>query len=562
MMCGYEMVEKANATLVMREDTGLNHCLRNRQGDIIPLRKQADFCLVFLYKMNEELLNGEKQMDGVKTKCASSHRGRPKGAWNSIDWNKLQTAVRKLQARIVKAQKEKRYAKVKALQRILTTSFAAKALAVKRVTSNKGKRTAWVDQIKWTTQAHKLEAVASLRRRGYKPLPLKRVYIAKSNGKKRPLGIPTMKDRAMQALYLMALEPVTETVADPNSYGFRRHRSTADAIEAIHTLYTAGPNPPMWVLEGDIKGCFDNISHEWLVDNVQIDKQVLRKWLKCGAIFNKLLTPTTAGTPQGGIISPTLANATLDGMEKMLLKKYRERYVNGKRYRPKVHLIRYADDFVVSADTKELLEQVREDLKDFLAVRGLELSQEKTLITHITKGFDFLGYNIRRYKRNVLIKPSKKSIKRFVEKTHEVIFKNKAAKQEDLIGKLNPVLRGWGNYFRFVSAKKTFSDLDTILVKQLKRWANRRHDKKTRRWVKERYFKTEGKRNWVFAANFNKADNKQRIRLEQLADIPILRYRKVKAALNPFDPQWQEYLTWKLRAKRELTKVKTFRKVS
>lgn len=298
-------------------------------------------------------------MNEVKTKCASSRRGRPKGAWNSMDWDKLQAVVRKLQARIVKAQKEKRYNKVKALQRILTTSFAAKALAVKRVTSNKGKRTAGVDNIKWTTQAQKLEAVASLKRRGYKPLPLKRVYIAKSNGKKRPLGIPTMKDRAMQALYLMALEPVTETTADPNSYGFRRYRSTADAIDALHIMFSHQPNPPQWVLEGDIKGCFDNISHEWLVDNVQIDKQILKKWLKCGAVFNKLLSPTTAGTPQGGIISPTLANATLDGMEKMLLKKYRERYVNGKRYRPKVHLVRYADDFVVSADTRKLLDKLK-----------------------------------------------------------------------------------------------------------------------------------------------------------------------------------------------------------
>lgn len=361
---------------------------------------------------------------------------------------------------------------------------------------------------------------------------------------------------------LEALEPVTETTADPNSYGFRRYRSTADAIDALHIMFSHQPNPPQWVLEGDIKGCFDNISHEWLVDNVQIDKQILKKWLKCGAVFNKLLSPTTAGTPQGGIISPTLANATLDGMEKMLLKKYRERYVNGKRYRPKVHLVRYADDFVVSADTRELLEQVKEDLKHFLAIRGLELSEEKTLITHITEGFDFLGYNIRRYKRNILVKPAKKSVKRFVEKTHEVIFGNKTAKQEDLIMQLNPVLRGWGNYFRFVSAKKTFSNLDSILVRQLKRWASRRHPKKSRRWVKQRYFKTEGRRNWVFAADFKKADNKERIRLEQLADIPILRYRKVKAEMNPFDPEWQEYMMWKLRAKRELTKSKTSRKAS
>lgn len=274
--------------------------------------------------------------------------------WHAINWHQVNQRVRRLQVRIVKATQAGKWGKVKALQHLLTHSFSGKALAVRRVTENQGRNTPGIDGEIWETPEKKATAILSLRQRGYRPQPLRRKYIPKSNGKKRPLGIPTMKDRAMQALYLLALDPIAEVTGDPNSYGFRPQRSTADAIEACFT-FLAKKNHAEWVLEGDIKSCFDRISHNWLLAHIPTDKTILRKWLKAGFMEEGMLYPTEEGTPQGGIISPVLANMTLDGLERKLRDKFSHSYRTGKA--AKVHLVRYADDFIITGNSKELLEK-------------------------------------------------------------------------------------------------------------------------------------------------------------------------------------------------------------
>lgn len=345
---------------------------------------------------------------------------------------------------------------MKALQHLLTRSLSGKLLAVKRVTENSGKRTAGVDKVTWETPEKKITAVHSLKSRGYKPLPLKRVYIPKSNGKMRPLGIPTIKDRAMQALYLLALDPISETTADPNSYGFRKGRSTADAIEQCFNAF-AKKKSPEWILEGDIKGCFDNISHEWILQNVPLNKTILRKWLKAGYLDKNVFNRTEEGTPQGGIISPVLANIVLDKLETELNNLFPTRK---KDVRP-FNFVRYADDFIVTGRTKELLEtEAKPLIKNFLKERGLELSDEKTKITNIVDGFDFLGQNIRKYEGKLLVKPSKKNIKSFLEKVRTIIRTNQSATAGNLVSLLNPVIRGWANYHRHAVSKEVFGAID------------------------------------------------------------------------------------------------------
>jgi RNA-directed DNA polymerase len=453
-----------------------------------------------------------------------------------FNWKKIHRNVRKLQARIVKAVCENKFNKAKSLMWLLVNSYYAKLIAVFRVITNKGGKTPGVDNVVWNVKTDLVPAAKSLRRRGYRPLPLRRIYIRKRNGKLRPLGIPTMKDRAMQALYLLALEPLAESKADPNSYGFRRKRACRDAIQQIFNCLVHKASA-QWILEADIKGCFDNISHEWLLEHILIDKQILRKWLKAGYIEKQTKHPTIAGTPQGGIISPALMNLTLDGLEHSLKKHFPK--IKGK----KVNLIRYADDFIVTAHSKETLEkEILPLIRQFLSERGLSLSDEKTKITHINDGFDFLSQNTRRYpKGKLLIKPADNSVKEFKYKLRQVVFRNLGAKPNELINQLNPLLRGWSNYHKHIVSKEIFKEIDYYLWFLLGKWCKRRHPNKPWKWIREKYFSASGEL-CTFASV--RLCEKQKVRINKifrLGYIPILRHVKVKALSNPFDKADVEY---------------------
>ena len=460
--------------------------------------------------------------------------------WHDIPWQDAHQVVGRLQARIAKAAKAGEWRNVKRLQRLLTRSVSAKALAVKRVTENQGRKTPGIDRQTWSTPDDKWQAVGTLHHKGYKPKPMRRVYIPKANGDRRPLGIPTMRDRAMQALHLLALDPTAETTGDTHSYGFRRGRSTADAIEQVRNAL-GRRHSPKWVLEGDIKGCFDNISHEWLLAHVPMDKGVLRKWLKAGYFEGNSLFPTESGTPQGGIISPVLANLALDGLQSKLAGLFRT--VRDARA-AKVNFVRYADDFIITSSSRELLEEkIKTLVQEFMRERGLELSEKKTLITHVDDGFDFLGWTARWQGGMLLTKPARKNVKNFLEKIRGTLRQMRTARQEDVIDKLNPVIRGWANYHRSQTATRTFAKTDHLIWQALWRWARRRHPNKGERWTKARYFRRIAGRDWRFAEK-----DKALLTLTSFRKKPHI---KIDGSRNPYSPEDEDYFDARLARKME-----------
>ena len=460
--------------------------------------------------------------------------------WHGIPWQDAHQVVGRLQARIAKAAKAGEWRNVKRLQRLLTRSISAKALAVKRVTENQGRKTPGIDRQTWSTPDDKWQAVGTLHHKGYKPKPMRRVYIPKANGDRRPLGIPTMRDRAMQALHLLALDPTAETTGDTHSYGFRRGRSTADAIEQVRNAL-GRRHSPKWVLEGDIKGCFDNISHEWLLAHVPMDKGVLRKWLKAGYFEGNSLFPTESGTPQGGIISPVLANLALDGLQSKLAGLFRT--VREARA-AKVNFVRYADDFIITSSSRELLEEkIKPLVQEFMRERGLELSEKKTLITHVDDGFDFLGWTARWQGGMLLTKPARKNVKNFLEKIRGTLRQMRTARQDDVIDKLNPVIRGWANYHRSQMATRTFAKTDHLIWQALWRWARRRHPNKGERWTKARYFRRIAGRDWRFAEK-----DKALLTLTSFRKKPHI---KIDGSRNPYSPEDEDYFDARLARKME-----------
>jgi len=470
----------------------------------------------------------------VMTLSSTGASSASKLTWGDIKWPHVSKEVKRLQMRIAKAAREGAHGKVKALQWLLTHSFAAKLLAVRRVTQNSGAQTPGVDGVLWKTPKQKIQAVSSLQRRGYKPQPLLRIYIPKNKGGRRPLSIPSMIDRSMQALHLLALEPVAEMKADRNAYGFRPKRSTADATQQCFNVLARKGSAP-WILEGDIRACFDTLSGSWLEQHVPMDKQLLSKWLTAGYIEKDSLYHTFDGVPQGGIISPSLLVLALSGMEKAI-----QSVASPK---DKVHVVMYADDFIVTAASKEVLEmKVIPTLVTFLKERGLELSDQKTKITHIEEGFDFLGFNVRKYKGKLLTKPAKDSIKSFLADVRKTIKSNGTARTENLIHQLNPKIRGWANYYCHVVSKEAFTYVDRCIFMALMKWMKRRHPNKGGQWQYKKYFRTQGLQRWIFfAAVKDKEGSNSFLDLFKAVHVRIRRHVKVRADATPYDPEYKEY---------------------
>ena len=380
-----------------------------------------------------------------------------------------------------------------------------------------------------------MEAVKQIKRRGYKPNVLKRVYIPKKNGKLRPLSIPCMIDKAQQALHLLGLEPISEDIVDENSYGFRPKRSCADAtMQCFLTL--CRKNSAEWIFEGDIKSCYDKIGHEWLLKNVPMDKQILKKWLTAGYIDKGVFYHTEEGLAQGGVISPTIMLITLAGLEKTVIKTAPLKH-------SRINVIAYADDFVITGVSKEILEnKVKPAVRKFLAERGLQLSEEKTKITNIQEGFDFLGFNIRKYKQKLLIKPAKQNVLGYLRKIREVIKKSGAATTGELIELLNPKIKGWGNYYRHCVAKRTFNYIDHNIFKAIVRWCQRKHPNKGNTWIVSKYFTRIGNNRWKFTGEKKLAKGKRKyLVLESMSLIPIKRHNKIISKATPYDPNYAEY---------------------
>lgn len=472
--------------------------------------------------------------------------------WNAIDWKKANRQVRNLRQRIFRASQEGNLKKVRSLQKLMLKSYSNTLVSVRRVTqTNKGKDTAGVDKVTIKTPTARGKLVDELMTfQPWRALPAKRVYIPKSNGKLRPLGIPTIMDRCLQARVKNALEPFWEARFEGISYGFRPGRGCHDAIVKIHLL-ALPQKKKKWVIDADIAGAFDNISHEYLLQTIGQcpGRQLIKQWLKAGYVDKDVFHRTETGTPQGSVISPLLANIALHGMEQALGVEYNKQ---GVIKSPRA-VVRYADDFVVCCESQADAQLAKQDLQNWLKIRGLALSTEKTQIVHLTQGFDFLGFNVRLYQTpntktgyKLLIKPSKKAVQKHRDKLREIWLEAKGNPLDIVIKRLNPVIRGWANYHRKVVASSTFQSLNHWMFQREVRYVRHTQPRKPTWWTRERYWgclNPKRKDKWVFG------DKQTGQYLLKHSWFKIERHTLVRGKSSPDDPKLKQYWVGRNRAK-------------
>lgn len=484
---------------------------------------------------------------------------KPEEMWKQIDWRATKEQVKNLRHRIYRATQEEKWNQVRSLMKLMLRSRANLLVSARRVTQeNAGKNTPGVDGRTATTALERGKLVKEMQLyQAWKVKPTKRIYIPKANGQKRPLGIPCLIDRVMQAIVKNALEPSWEARFESRSYGFRPGRSTQDAIQHCWSCFKSD-RPNQWVLDADIKGAFDNVCHTNLLKQIgEIPgRALIKKWLKAGYLEQDSWNATEQGTPQGGVISPLLMNIALYGMQTLLSQFKRIRYYTvrsgkyiGKRYpkeQPRYRLAVYADDFVISTETKEEAEAAIPILSEWLKERGLQLHPDKTRVVNIAQGFNFLGTTVRRYNGICIVKPQKEKVLLFLKRIRTWIKDHPEIKQESLIQHLNPVIRGWGEYYRSCSSKNIFGYVDHEIWKAIWGWCLRKHPNKGKRWVANKYFHTMNNRKWIFAKATNDRQGKKHwVSLKKLSAIKIKRHVMVKGNASPDDPNLKTY--WKNR---------------